>query len=488
VIYNHTIGSGCYQNYLKDYLDVAFGGTLRLFDLHVSKRDILAVSDERNLMVHTIIPPNPGGAFTKDIIPQLRDFIRQNSESKGIIQYSTDQFIETTAIFSKDENSTESAIRLKEKLIGYIDDIHGLGWIISGFGPPVSLGSSENLIVEHLVEISGYHLPSVMKLETDLKGMLLKNPRIVVRKSNGVGLDLWVLILKGQYRGLRQELATQLSVSAPGLGLYNRSVTAKDGRKHRLFIHGEDNMPDLWRFFQAPIFGRKLKDVTELDKVSGQVPIIRKNQEYIRSLNLSYLGKNIAGRRFINNAVNDISREIPIGYEVNLFTPELSDHQTVQLIPMLILIMLLIYVVCAVLFESLVQPISVIALIPFSLTGIFLIFFLTNVPFGKGGYAAIFLLSGITVNAAIYIVDAYNNFLKEGEMSAIKALALAFHEKLVPIILTIASTIAGLTPFLFLRLSDPFWYALSLGAIGGLCSSLVAVFLILPVMLQRSKH
>lgn len=68
------------------------------------------------------------------------------------------------------------------------------------------------------------------------------------------------------------------------------------------------------------------------------------------------------------------------------------------------LVVVIIFVMCSILFESLRLPLAIISLIPVSFVGTFLTYLVTGVKFGTGGFASMVLLCGLTVNAGIYIV------------------------------------------------------------------------------------
>ena len=84
-------------------------------------------------------------------------------------------------------------------------------------------------------------------------------------------------------------------------------------------------------------------------------------------------------------------------------------------------------------------------------------------------------MSGLTVNAAIYLLTEYertDNYIR------------AFNAKIIPILLTIASTVLGFIPFMVgPDAPEPFWFPLALGTIGGLTASLLTLLFLLPLLL-----
>ena len=105
----------------------------------------------------------------------------------------------------------------------------------------------------------------------------------------------------------------------------------------------------------------------------------------------------------------------------------------------------------------------------------------------EGAFAALILLSGLVVNAALYIMNDYNNLGKKNMLLERKKLYLkAFNLKIVPIVLTIFSTVIGLMPFLAAGKSERFWFALAACTMGGLLFSLIGLVLYMPLFMKIS--
>jgi len=142
----------------------------------------------------------------------------------------------------------------------------------------------------------------------------------------------------------------------------------------------------------------------------------------------------------------------------------------------------IIYLICAILFESLKQPFIILSVIPISFIGVFLTFYVLDFNFDQGGLASFVLLSGITVNASIFILNGYNKLKKQcPNRENIPLYLEAFKQKIFPIMLTIVSTILGFIPFVKDGQNEVFWFALGAGTIGGLLFSLLGILFYLPV-------
>lgn len=164
------------------------------------------------------------------------------------------------------------------------------------------------------------------------------------------------------------------------------------------------------------------------------------------------------------------------------------------------LVAVIIFFIIAILFESLMQALAVVLLIPGSFIGLFLTYYITGVPFGTEGFAAMVLLAGLTVNAGIYIIGQYKEQCQTGLMRSggdrkercrmgSRRYVTAFNHKIISILLTILSTVLGMIPFLIDGPDEqPFWYSLAVGTIGGLLLSIIPLFLFLPSVLKLGRY
>ena len=151
--------------------------------------------------------------------------------------------------------------------------------------------------------------------------------------------------------------------------------------------------------------------------------------------------------------------------------------------------MAIIFFTTSILFNSLKQPLAVIGVIPVSYIGVFLTFYWFKLNFDQGGFASFVLLCGITVNASIYILNEYNDIRRRKPlMSPLRAYLKAWHTKIMPIFLTVISTILGFIPFMLGETKEAFWFPLAAGTIGGLLMSVAGVFLYLPIFSLRKRE
>jgi len=142
-------------------------------------------------------------------------------------------------------------------------------------------------------------------------------------------------------------------------------------------------------------------------------------------------------------------------------------------LPVLLIAM---FLLLAVQFRSLLQPVLIMLGIPFSLLGVAFGLYITNNSLSFFVMIGFFALIGIAVNNTIMLVDYANQALKTGK-SYTAAIASAVRHRFRPLLTTSSISVAALTP---LALNDPFWQSLAVTLIFGLLSSTFLVIVAFP--------
>lgn len=197
------------------------------------------------------------------------------------------------------------------------------------------------------------------------------------------------------------------------------------------------------------------------------------------------MGSAKFGNEYLDEILDEMKLLMPIGYEAKKQTWSWDYEKAKRQYGLIAFLIIGIFFICSVLFENLKQPLYIIAIIPISFIGLFLIFSLFDFYFDQGGYAAFVMLGGLAVNAGIFIINDLNNRSKGlYNRNVLKSVA----GKAIPILLTVLSTCFGLIPFLIEGQNEIFWFSLAIGTIGGLIFSMVGVFWVLPVMLWKKNE
>lgn len=140
------------------------------------------------------------------------------------------------------------------------------------------------------------------------------------------------------------------------------------------------------------------------------------------------------------------------------------------------LLMLVIFLLLAIEFKSLLQPLLIFMAIPFSIFGVMLGLRVTNNAISFFTMLGFFALIGLSLKNTILLTDFANQSRKSG-MSAIDAAVAALEERFRPLFATSVTAVFSLIP---LALSSPFWQGLAVVLIFGLLSSTLLVITVFP--------
>lgn len=141
--------------------------------------------------------------------------------------------------------------------------------------------------------------------------------------------------------------------------------------------------------------------------------------------------------------------------------------------PLLLVVM---YMLLAFQFKSLLQPLLIFTAIPFSFFGVAAGLHYTNNPLSFFVMIGFFALIGIAVNNTILLTDFANQARRDGH-GGFESMALAVKARFRPLLATSLTSVVALIP---LALSDPFWEALAFTLIFGLLCSTFLVIISFP--------
>ncbi len=166
------------------------------------------------------------------------------------------------------------------------------------------------------------------------------------------------------------------------------------------------------------------------------------------------------------------------------FSGELDDLQeSLDAFPVLLLLGLgIIYIILGTQFRSYFQPFMIIATVPLAFTGVILGLLVTNNPVSLYTMYGVVALAGISVNSAIVLISAANTRLEDG-MSLLHAIVYAARRRVIPILITSLTTIAGLFSLAAgLAGRSVIWGPVATAIVWGLAFSTVLTLIVIPLL------
>jgi multidrug efflux pump subunit AcrB len=500
--YNKTLGSDWYKETGKPIADKVLGGALRLFTQDVFENSYYGEIEKTTLYANAQMDHGSTLAQMNELVTSIEKYLNGFNEIEQFRASISAGQASITVYFKKEFEDTGFPFQLKEMITEKAIELGGADWNVQGVGEGFNNAVRESL-GQYRVTMYGYNYDDLFSLAEKVKMKLMQNPR--VKDVAIMSRNAWTKDLSFEYVmdfDPLKLISANVSPTAVYASLQDFTKGEKvigstivEGEAERIrLVSTQSNAMDLWQVQHTPgKIGKtmvRLANVSSIKKEVSSQDIVKENQQYKLILAYDYIGENQLAKDHQKQVMEEVEPGLPFGYTIQGDNNRGRwDKKSTQQYWWLLLIIVIIFFICSVLFESLRLPLAVILMIPISYIGIFLTFPLFNLNFDQGGFAAFLLLSGITVNSALYIINDFNNLKRKHAgwpYSALKLYMKAYNQKIFPILLTILSTSLGLVPFLMGGPKEVFWPALAAGTIGGLLFSLIGLWLFLPMFLLRS--
>lgn len=283
------------------------------------------------------------------------------------------------------------------------------------------------------------------------------------------------------------DVATVVSTALRGANLRTfRNDT--EGEINIRLLYDESLQESVDKLRNLTILRNEKQNIT-LDMVATMAVKPRMSQIQRRERQTSLgLGANLEEDFTVDEARENIKLimqniELPAGYSWSLngsFQRQDEDEQI--MLTNMILAIVMIYIVMAALFESLLLPTAVLTSLIFSFTGVYWAFLITGNAMTVMGMIGMLILMGIVVNNGIVLVDRINQLVNSG-MTVHNAIIEGCLTRIRPILMTVLTTVLGLVPLAFGDVNiggdGPPYSPMAVAIIGGLLfSTLTSLFLV----------
>ncbi|TVO76623.1 efflux RND transporter permease subunit [Sedimenticola selenatireducens] len=466
------------------------------------KIDFFATDPIRLFYVSLEMPAGTPLEVTRDKVLQVEEKIRNKilpGETRNILSYAGQLFTETAPFFGDHYGQVLIALNPKTDELRSVDgmiesmrsDIEStagpdkISFLRLAGGPPTSKPI--------LVKVRGDDTEIIRQAVKDLKQIMKLDPAI---------RDITDDDSQGQ-----MELALRVNQDAARrAGISPAEVT----RTLRLLVDGEivSKMQDQGEELEIRVraLPRTLSTITEPGNFTLSLPnggrIALKELVHsetgpsinsIRHYNFrrtitveADLDKTLTDTVTANKAIQDGWGKIAQRYpSINLdFSGELDDIQeSIDSIAVLFLFGIgLMYLILGTQFKSYFQPLMILATVPMAFTGVVIGLAITSNPLSLFTLYGVVALAGIAVNAAIVLISAANERLNRG-MSVLHATLYAARRRVIPILITSMTTIAGLFSLATgLGGSSLMWGPVATAIVWGLAVSTVLTLFVIPLL------
>jgi HAE1 family hydrophobic/amphiphilic exporter-1 len=341
------------------------------------------------------------------------------------------------------------------------------------------------------VEIRGYDLEVANLLAEQVKNALEKIEGVTdVRLSRETGTPEELMIIDRQKAADMKLTVSQIANTLQTILTGTQASNYREGGKEywiRVKVKDSEHMTldDILDLNLTNADGQPvvLRNVVDVRPRKGPVRIERKDQERIITVYADISGRDMGS---VMADARESLRSIPVPRDFSIiFAGDYEEQKKAfhELLLSLTLALLLVYMIMASLYESIIDPFVVMFSVPLAAIGVVLMLFFTRTTFNIQSYIGCIMLGGIVVNNAILLVDHTNLLRRRDGLPMREAIEEAGRRRLRPILMTAMTTIMALIPLaLGLSAGGSAQAPLARAVIGGLLSSTLITLVIVPVV------
>lgn len=389
-----------------------------------------------------------------------------------------------TEIAERRRSTEEVLTEIRQRLP---EDIEGLKTTFTGFSPAEMMGGAMTAPIN--IKLFGWDLTVLEKLSDTVIARLENiegvhsidatlrpgKPELQIEidreRASRKGLSVAV-VARAVERALRGKVATRFREAGEEIDI-----------RLRLQEKDRDALVDINNItIPSPGGLVHLGELAEIHPRRGPARIFREERQRLAEVNAQFSGRSLGEiMAEVREAVGGIT--LPSGYFIE-YGGEYKEmiEMFYSLLFVLVLAVLLVYMVMAAQFESLLHPFAIIFSVPLSLIGVVLALLLTGKAISLPSFIGMIMVTGIVVNNAIVFID-YVNQLRAKGLSRDEALIQAGGVRLRPILMTTSTTILGMLPLTLGRaMGVEMRSALAIAIIGGLFASTILTLIVVPAI------
>jgi hydrophobe/amphiphile efflux-1 (HAE1) family protein len=238
----------------------------------------------------------------------------------------------------------------------------------------------------------------------------------------------------------------------------------------RLFVIGEGGRPII------------LGNVARISQGTGPVMIERKYQQRVIKIAANPTGRDLGS---ISDELEQRFRALPLppGFSLQLGGQTQQQREAFGSLKFTtVLALLLVYMVMASQFKSLLDPFIIMFSVPLGMIGVIWALFLTNTTLNVTSFMGIIMMVGIVVSNGVLLVEYINELRRHGQ-GLHEAVVRAGRTRLRPIVMTSLTTLVGLFPMaLGIDVGSEANAPLARAVIGGLAVSTVLTLVLIPTL------
>ena len=370
---------------------------------------------------------------------------------------------------STGQQEYEEKIReLLENIVGFEYDISGGNFLggsaieVKVFGDDLDILSAESERMREAISL----VEGVREPKTTMENMI---PELTFRQ------DYTMLALSGMHPA---SVAGEISNA---FGNSPATIFREGGDEYNVIVKYPEFMRDSREELDyLSVFGSPAASYGAFEERLISTSIRRTNQQRCVTITCDVSGRSL------DDVAADVQAAVEGSNDYNLrieYGGEMKDQKETFLYLGIAIIVaaLLVYMVMASQFESLLEPFIIIFTVPMAIIGVILGLFITGTPLSVMSLIGVLMLAGIVVNNGIVMIDYANQVLHKKRVGVEDAIAEAATTRLRPILMTALTTMLAMTPLAMgIGEGAETWAPMAITVIFGLAAATILTLIVEP--------
>jgi CzcA family heavy metal efflux pump len=476
--------------------------------------------DESQFMIAIQAPPGSRLEITSDIAKKVEAIVRKTLPADEIriiaqnigLQNTTGKGTNGAAsVFTSNTGPDTAYVQVnlvdpdkrKESSTQAMDRVRAA---MNGMFPGVEIYFMPGGLIERILnfgyqgiinlEVYGYDLATGEKLSEDLAAGMHRIPgiadiQVLPNDFHYPEIDVKVDRVKAAVVGLSvQQISSSVLWSFAGNennpSIYTDPVT---GNEYNIIVQlnpkFQHSVEDLKNVLLTNAQGNPilLRDVATITEGSGPNEIDRKRMNRLITITANPVGRPL-GQVAADLKAFLAKTPVPPGFSVKI-TGQIAQQKGafLSLAMAALSALLLVYMVLATQFKSLLDPFVIMFSVPMSFIGVIWIFFMTGTAFSTIAFMGVIMTVGIAASNGVLLVDYSNRLQREQGLPLEEAVILAGRTRLRPVVMTSLATVVGLIPMaLGLDVGSSNSLPLARAVIGGLTLATLFTLVLVPTV------
>ncbi len=456
--------------------------------------------DQGRIEINLELPVGSRLEATEEVVKKLEKIVQDNTPELEYVRsrigtgmafggqragsHSAQVAIELVDLRQRKRSQWEVMAMLRKKLRNIPDVRMNLG---GGRGGRMMMGLAGSPIS---VEIYGYDFEKAKQLSDQVKQIVENTPGAVDVETDFEEAKPEFQIYIDRNRAASLGLNVSSIAHTIESNIYGKvaSQFRQRGEEYPILVRlQESDRKDIEDVKNVPIFISQNKRIplgslVEVKPAKGPVTINRKMQERLITVSADYEGRDLgAVIRDINSRLKNIV--LPRDFSIIMAGEAKEQRESFMWLGLALLgAIILVYMVMASQFESLLDPFIVMFTFPFAIIGVIWLLFFSHTTFNIIAFIGVILLSGIVVNNGIVLVD-YINLLRARGLELRQAVVQGGRIRIRPVLMTALTTILAMIPMaLGIGEGAELRFPLARAVVGGLTVATFFTLVFIPVL------